>query len=170
MDMGRKAIPFWDHVEKSDGCWIWTGSRRAFGYGRTIVNGRPIAAHRAAWEQTHGPIPDGLLLLHTCDNPPCVRPDHMALGTQIDNLRDMTAKGRRAVGDRHPSHLNPALRQGERHGGHLLSESDVITIRNSTIRGFRRGDLTKLAKTHGVTVSAIWDVVHGKSWRHLLPR
>ncbi len=95
---GRPATPpsarFWQKVQKGDGCWEWQGSRNKLGYGITSLRGRAIRAHRVSWEIVNGPIPDGLLVCHRCDNPACVRPDHLFLGTQIDNLRDMRTKGR----------------------------------------------------------------------------
>lgn len=85
---------FWQRVEKTDGCWRWTGPLHAFGYGLIWRGGNNVGAHRISWEIHVGPIPDGLFVLHRCDNPPCVRPDHLFLGTQADNIHDMVAKGR----------------------------------------------------------------------------
>lgn len=91
---------FWDQVEKLEGedsCWEWRGRRRGRGYGylpKPLEGGTETAAHRAAWELEIGPIPDGLFVCHHCDNPPCVRPTHLFLGTNADNMRDMVAKGR----------------------------------------------------------------------------
>jgi hypothetical protein len=166
--MGRAAIPFWDHVVKGDGCWEWQGAHRGIGYGRAVVNRASVAAHRRAWELTYGPIPKGLYVRHRCDNPPCIRPEHLELGTQQDNINDAKRRGRRAVGLRHPSHLNPRLRQGENHGAHVLTETDVLNIRTLAANGFKRGDLTRLAEQYGVTKTSIWGVANGRSWRHLL--
>jgi hypothetical protein len=87
----------WGRVLRSDGCWEFTGTRNGMGYGVLGRHGRRggnVLAHRAAWELTFGPVPAELCVLHRCDNPPCVRPDHLWLGTRMDNNRDMVAKGR----------------------------------------------------------------------------
>ena len=94
---------FWAKVRKTDGCWLWTAGTfaRRYGYGQFGLNGHPHKAHRLAWEFTNGPIPEGLSVLHHCDNPPCVNPAHLFLGTRGDNTRDMMMKGRsRSIADR----------------------------------------------------------------------
>jgi hypothetical protein len=90
---------FWSKVDRSGECWMWVASLASTGYGQFYDKPRrrtPIGAHRVAWELANGPIPAGLQVLHRCDNPPCVRPDHLFIGTVSDNMRDMYAKGRRA--------------------------------------------------------------------------
>ncbi len=107
--MARARIPieerFHPHVDKSSGpdaCWPWTRSKiRDGGYGQIGRGGHDggiVLTHRLAWEIANGPVPDGMRVLHECDNPPCCNPKHLFLGTQADNLRDMTAKGRRCAG------------------------------------------------------------------------
>lgn len=89
---------FWEKVKKTNNCWLWVASLTEDGYGRLLRqrNGerRLFLAHRYAWLLSNGEIPDGLCVLHTCDTPACVRPNHLFLGTQLDNIDDMTAKGR----------------------------------------------------------------------------
>lgn len=86
---------FWNRtVVTETGCWEWQGTRNEHGYGGVSVNGRWRKAHQVSWELTHGPIPHGMELLHSCDNPPCVNPDHLSLGTHRDNMHDMSVKGR----------------------------------------------------------------------------
>lgn len=89
---------FWAKVNKTDGCWLWTGSTRWFGHGALHVNGRRTLTHRYSWTLANGPIPDGQSVLHRCDTPACVRPDHLFLGTQTDNVADMVQKNRQARG------------------------------------------------------------------------
>lgn len=85
---------FWNKVAIGDGCWEWQANRVGGKYGQFIRDGIPRQAHRVAWEITFGPIPEGILVCHHCDNPPCCRPDHLFLGTNKDNSQDMVGKGR----------------------------------------------------------------------------
>ncbi len=100
---------FWKHVDRRgpDECWPWTGTVSHNGYGRFWLNGRNTPARRFAWECANGPMPPGMLGLHTCDNPPCCNPKHIFPGTQLDNIRDRDAKGRQASGDRNGARLHP---------------------------------------------------------------
>jgi hypothetical protein len=93
-DCETPTARFWKSVNKDGYCWLWTRKPDAYGYGVFSVNGRHTRAHRFSWELHHGPVPDGLWVLHKCDTPACVRPDHLFIGTQMDNVTDMIAKGR----------------------------------------------------------------------------
>lgn len=94
---------FWSKVDKTEGCWLWTGSRFRSGYGQFQYDGRPHSAHRIAWLLTHGKLP-GQRVLHHCDVRSCVRPDHLFLGTDADNMRDMAQKARH-----HRSRMAPEM-------------------------------------------------------------
>ena len=93
---GDDEARFWSLVRKadSDACWEWNGPRTKRNYGMVTIARQKVPAHRAAWELTSGPIPAGLFVCHRCDNPPCVRPDHLFLGTALENNQDMWAKNR----------------------------------------------------------------------------
>jgi HNH endonuclease len=115
----------WEFVQVSDGCWLWLGQhhyrRRKDGtveqrYGKFKTGGVYHEAHRLVYELSFGPIPDGLMVLHTCDNMGCVRPDHLFLGTASDNVMDMITKGRHVHGDDHWTRKHPEnVLRGENH-------------------------------------------------------
>jgi hypothetical protein len=95
---GLSAVDrFWYYVQKADGCWLWGGRRNNGGYGRFWADGRECSAAVYSLELTSGEFSRGRRALHRCDNPPCVRPDHLFWGTQLDNMRDKIAKGRRVL-------------------------------------------------------------------------
>lgn len=135
------------------GCWEFRGARMIKGYGSVSFRGKPKLAHRVAMEIATGEsIPDGINVLHHCDNPPCVNPGHLFLGTQADNVMDMTAKGR------------GAKLAGENNGRSVLTAAAVAEIlSNRSVRG----SAAALAKKFGVKVNAISKVRRGLSWRHI---
>lgn len=145
---------FWGSVEKSDGCWNWKGAlnhvRGGYGCFNTGSGRRMVGAHRFSWQLHHGPIPNGLFVLHRCDNPSCVRPEHLFLGTHEENMADMVAKGR---GQR-----------GERQHMAKLTESDVREIRSAASRGENYG---AIAKRFGVCRGNISQIALGNIWKHV---
>lgn len=102
--MPAKNTPesFWRRVQRGDGCWLWLGSLDSSGYGNLGYQGRRRLAHRLAWELARGDLPEGLHVLHVCDEPRCCNPEHLRLGTHADNMGDMARKGRSLRGDRSP--------------------------------------------------------------------
>lgn len=137
-------------------CWEWTAYRTVQGYGRHHWEGQPRGAHRVAWMMLRGPIPDGLHVLHHCDNPPCCNPDHMFLGTNEDNIRDMERKGRRGSGG--------GIR-GEKNVRTRLTDAQALEIkRRSLSEGHRR---CVLAAEFDVSATTIYDIVSGRRWTHL---
>lgn len=119
------AERFWAKVRKTDGCWEWMGARRGKGYGQFYLNGRTQHAHRVAWELVHGPIPPGMQALHRCDNPPCVRPADLFLGTNHDNVLDRHSKGRTKISPQARARAQRAKTQCCH--GHPLSGPNLYT-------------------------------------------
>lgn len=163
----RKTQPeqFWAQVEKTDGCWLWTGGRFPTGYGRVNFAAQLWYTHRLAYTLTHGPIPAGMFVCHHCDNPPCARPDHLFLGTAADNVRDRDAKGRSrggALGHRGPYPNTP---HGEQCPQARLTAVQVTSIRQR----YAAGGLTHKALAHefGVGETTIYSLLKGKSWRYV---
>lgn len=150
------SAAFWARVTMGEGCWEIGGYRDKGGYGQVKVS-RPrrmvVRAHRYSWELHYGPIPERLMVCHRCDNPACVRPDHLFLGTAKDNHRDMVMKGR------HSRHGKPAVMRGEAHPGAKLTDADAATIRERRARG---EPLKAIAKTYGVSISTISLVALGR--------
>ncbi len=152
--------------EPNTGCWLWTGSLTSTGYGqiglgsKTDGTRKPHKAHRVAYELYVGKIPHGMGVLHRCDTPLCVNPQHLFLGTQKDNSQDMGRKGRSAV-QRHPE-----IVRGEANGRAVLTEPYVQEIRRLKREGFGPTDI---AHKIGQSFSAICGVYYGATWKHVLP-
>jgi hypothetical protein len=161
---------FWSKVRKTRSCWLWTGGTFRDGYGQfsAMIEGskKTLKAHRVSWELAHGSIPDGLCVLHRCDMRNCIRPDHLFLGTNIENTADRDRKGRAASGDRHFSHLHPdRVPRGEKHGRAKITECDVVAIR----KAYSRGNITQraLARRFGITITQVSSIVRGEFWKHV---
>lgn len=141
------------HIRRGEGCWEWTAYRDPNGYGR-MGGSEPrtvILAHRASWEIHFGPIPDNLDVLHTCDNPPCSRPDHLFLGTALDNMRDASTKNRTT--------------KGERANAAKLTAGQVLAIRAR----YAAGGISHqaLADAYGVARESVSDLIRRETWKHL---
>lgn len=145
---------FMKRVEKQDnGCWNWTGSRHKekwHGQWRNKAGGIELT-HRAAWRMFKCEIPEGMSVLHKCDNPICVNPSHLWLGTQSDNCHDMWRKGR----------AKPKTLLGEKHGMSRLKLEQVIDIKTSKDSGI------VLAKKYGISPTTVCDIRRGRSWTHV---
>jgi len=118
--------------------------------------GHHILAHRYSWQLTYGPIPPGLFVCHRCDNRPCVRPDHLFLGTNAENTADRMHKGRGSVGDRHWTRQRPAaVLRGERHPRTHLTAADITDIRAAVAGGVPQGQVATRYRVARTTVGAI---------------
>lgn len=148
-----RLTKFMKKVDKLDECWYWTAYKNKSGYGMfgCYPYGMKLS-HRVSWELHRGEIPKGLRVCHHCDNPSCVNPEHLFLGTDLDNVRDMDTKGRR-------SRTN--ARYGERNHRSKLTEKDILMIRNS------KSTDRELAIELNVCYSTIGYIRRGITWKHI---
>lgn len=187
---------FWERVKKGDGCWLWDTARDKDGYGRFPIGASgENKAHRVSWRIHHGEVPEGLCVLHKCDNPPCVNPKHLFLGTLKDNAVDCASKERTARGKRngaytHPEKIlrgnahwtrkNPHLvPRGDRNGARVHPERlarGVVhpnaKLNDKKVREIRRrfdaGEtVAELARAYGVCNPTILRVALRKGWTHV---
>lgn len=143
--------------ENQNGCWVWMGSKNKQGYGSMRIGRETILAHRASWEMHNGPIPEGYgyhgtVVMHKCDNPSCINPNHLMIGTQSDNMKDMSKKGRNVKGKdaRQISVLN----------NQQVSEiKSMLQNTNTSIRS--------IAKIYNVSHNTIWLIKQGRLWRYV---
>jgi len=167
--LGGAAEQLWHRVDKSagpDGCWLWTGYRSATGYGQIIVcpEYKRFSSHRLAWTVTHGDIPAGLYVLHSCDNPPCCNPAHLRLGTKADNSADAVRRGRIASGDRHGSRLHPERRaRGQRNAAAKLTELQVVEIKG--LLADKTLGHAGIARRYGVVPGVVTAIANGLTWK-----
>ena len=147
---------FWDKVDKSGDCWLWTDSIASHGYGQFhIAKSRPVVrAHRFAWQLEHGSIPDGLCVLHKCDVKACVNPAHLFLGTQADNMHDMRDKARGRTCDQ----------SGENNCSAKLDEEAVRVIRIYVEHGHEQ---KALARHMGISYSTVRNIMTRRTWKHV---
>ena len=138
-------------VEADNGCWLWTAAQNSDGYGSIRVAGATLGAHRVSYELYVSEIPDGIHVLHTCDNPACVNPNHFFLGTHQDNMSDRNNKFRQPL--------------GEEIGNSVLTQQQVIEIRvlykNSNL------SMRKVAAIYDISYSTVQNLISGKTWKHL---
>jgi hypothetical protein len=169
--MNDKTITrFWSKVSKSDGCWTWAASKRHKGYGAfvwadgsgAVIQGR---AHRFSWELHNGPVPAGKCVLHRCDNPPCVRPDHLFIGSKAENNSDMRRKGRAVAGGTKTSVQACKYERGERHHSAKLSQSTVMAIRADRALGL---SYSKLTTKYGITQGHVFRIANRQAWKHVV--
>lgn len=146
-------VRFWNKVDKGndDECWDFTGGINSTGRGIFYYKGKSIHAHRMSWIFAYGNIPKGMLICHHCDNGKCVNPKHLFIGTQLDNIRDMEAKGR-------ATHL-----RGDKDPKSKLNSKEVLEI----VRLYKTGRVSQfdLGKMFGVSRSSVLSILRGDNWR-----
>lgn len=146
-------IRFASHVnipENPNDCWEWIGSKNSKGYGRVRINNKIYLAHRIFFESFIGEIPEGMCVCHSCDNPCCINPSHLFLGTQLENIIDRDNKNHQA--------------RGKNNGKHKLIETDVYLIREFLDKGYTNKQIAKMFK---VDPSVISNIKLGKRWSWL---
>lgn len=186
---------FWTKVSFSSGCWLWTGAKTRKGYGLFYADGKTRVVTRWWWQRLNGEIPAGMLVCHTCDNPSCVKPAHLFLGTHADNQADKVAKGRQAKGDGHGLRLQPERRAtglrngmwthpesrpaGDRHYARTSPERlargeghGKAKVTADNVRDIRQrraaGVLTHvLAAEYGISDSTVKRIVSRRLWAHI---
>ena len=152
------ANRFWKKVPKNhtNNCWKWGGTIMVNGYGTLTIRPNKYYAHRASWMINRGPIPDGLHVLHKCDNPPCVNPEHLFLGTQRDNNNDKIRKGRARGGSM----------KGESHPLVKMTNGKIKEIRaRYKAGGITQGDL---ASQYGMSQPGVSAIITGRLWKHVV--
>lgn len=152
----------WDRIieprlSKQFGCWVNTsGTKDARGYYSVLLGGaggKRVKAHRIAYTLFNGPIPDGLFVMHLCDNPSCCNPDHLRAGTCAENQTDMANKGRACRGEQR---------------SHVLTDDDVRQIRAEWRLDHSWGRGKALAAQYGISAQALSGIIHGRAWKHVL--
>lgn len=148
----NKEERFWSKVERRTAreCWPWIASRFHFGHGQVGIGGKHTTAHRIAWELTNGAIPDGLCVLHSCDNPPCCNPRHLFLGTRGDNAQDRKNKRRTPTGEKN---INAKL-----------TETEVRAMFVMERAGYSISEIAAIVQT---TYSNVQNILDGRRWSHL---
>lgn len=142
--------------EPNSGCWLWLGAASKGGYGTVKHGHHTRAAHRVSWEVANGTqVPDGMVVMHKCDNPSCINPDHLRLGTQFDNLADMRRKGRSRIGN---GGIQPRMPGSPRE---KLTEAQVVAIRVDTRA------TSVVSAEYGVSPCQIRSIRRRTAWRHI---
>lgn len=144
---------FWEKVDKSDGCWLWTSAIGSRGYGVFWVGGgKSRFAHRISWELANGvAVPDGMVVMHSCDRPACVNPSHLSTGTNKDNSEDAVRKLRHAFGERNK-------------GGGKLTDQQVLEMKRLQADGYGCSRLSRMFNVSTQTAKAI---KRGRIWKHI---
>lgn len=148
---------FWNKVNKTNTCWLWTAAKNNKGYGVFRIKGKNVYSHRLSYLIPNGYLPDDKIIMHACDTPLCVNPAHLIIGTQADNIADMIAKKR--------GKKSPEKTRGEKNGHSILTEEKVKEIRDT----YAEGGVThkELGIRHGVSSSTIAYTISRRLWKYV---
>jgi hypothetical protein len=149
--MGPAPRPIGFTVDGND-CFVVANHHTNTGYPRKSIGGKMFYLNRLIFEECFGPIPDGLCVCHKCDNPSCINPEHLFLGTQLENIKDRDRKGRT---------VNPPALNGEFHPNHKLTNESVLNIRNDS----RPHEI--IAREYGINKHYVCDIKKRRAWRHM---
>lgn len=166
---------FWMKVDRRgpDECWPWKGTKLRHGYGVLYKPGKTseyVRAHRFSWSLVNGPIPDGMVICHRCDNPNCVNPAHLFVGSIADNNHDRNAKGRdgRAVGEANGAHTHPEkVARGSGHYAARLTDAQVAAIRLAKPATGVHQAAARVADEYGISKAHVIHIWYGYKWKHL---
>lgn len=150
----KKKIKKFTYINTRTGCWEWQKCKDEHGYGFISYRGKQLKCHRVSWMVFKGDIPKDACVLHKCDNPKCINPDHLYLGNMKDNVRDMMERGRNGYG----------VMDGMKHPNAKFTDEDVLWIRKQT---YTTHICQELADKFGVSFMSIWRIFNKKTWKHL---
>jgi len=172
MSRAFRALPFWDRVNaqleiNENDCHVFTGSKDDGGYGRINKDGKLIRLHRAIWIKHFGEIPLGKVIMHKCDNPSCINIEHLQIGTQLDNVRDMWAKNRgvKLFGNSHTK--GKSINAGDSHAKSIFTDEQVKYMKKMFLKDNSSKSILKFASEFNCSKAAIRHIRNGTRWAHI---
>jgi len=151
----KERLYLYININSKDDCWEWVGYKRKDGYGEITIDKKTFRSHRLIYIDTYGSIPEGMCICHSCDNPSCCNPNHLFMGTHVDNMKDCRNKCRTGGGSR----------PGEECGKHKFTNEEILDIRKKYKTGLY--SQRNLAKEYNMSQTNIKDIINRKIWRHI---